>query len=336
MTSRTSTKARSRGRGAPRGRARWALSLLLSGLLVIGLGIWFVTRSPHGQSTDSAHPAGAADHAHDAISMPHLHGLSFSADGRQLIAPAHDGLRIFTDGQWSAPDLPAHDYMGYAATDNGFYSSGHPAPGSSLVNPLGLVKSSDGGATLTQLGFTGESDFHGMAVGYRSHAIYVINPAPNSRLGVGMYYSLDDGATWQPSAAQGVTQAPAQMTVHPTDPAMVALATEAELLLSIDYGNTFTPIAASSPVTAVTFSPDGTSLLYGGATLSAYDLASGTTTARTLPTLEAQDVLSYIAVNPVQLEELAIATFARDIYRSRDGGQTWSQIAHAGKGVAES
>lgn len=333
MASGSSTNTRPHSRRAVRSRAVWAVPLLIAGVLVLGLGIWVMTRPSGGQDVAPGHSVGAADHRHAGVSMPHLHGLGFSADGRRLIVPAHDGLRIFADGQWNAPDLPPHDYMGYAATDDGFYSSGHPAPGSSLVNPLGLVKSGDGGETLTQLGFSGESDFHAMAVGYRSHAIYVINPAPNSRLGIGMYYSLDDGTTWQPSAAQGITQAPIQLAVHPTDPAIVALATETALLLSTDYGDVFNLIAVSGPVTAVTFSSDGISLLYGGASLSAYDLASGTTKARRLPPLEAQDALSYIASNPAQPEELAVATFARHIYHSRDGGRIWTQIAHAGEGI---
>jgi hypothetical protein len=335
MASQKSAAPRPRGRSTVRSRTRWILPLLVGGLLVISIGIWFVTRPAARQTTNPAHPAGTGDHAHTSVSIPHLHGLSFSADGRQLIVPAHDGLRIYADGAWSAPDPPAHDYMGYASTDDGFYSSGHPAPGSSLINPLGLVKSSDGGETLTQLGFAGESDFHGMAVGYHSHAIYVINPAPNSRLAVGMHYSLDEGKSWQQSAAQGVTQAPIQLAVHPTNPAMVALATEAGLLLSTDHGNTFNPVDGSGPVTAVVFSPDGNNLLYGGTTLSAYDLAGGMITPRTLPALDAQDALSYMALNPAQPEKLALATVERHIYHSVDGDQTWTQIAHAGEGMAD-
>lgn len=334
MTSHKSSNPRPPVQHAAHRQSGWILLLLAGGLLVIAIGIWYGTRPAPSQTADPAHPVGIADREHTGVNIPHLHGLSFSADGRQLIVPAHDGLRIFANGAWSAPDLPAHDYMGYAATDNGFYSSGHPAPGSSLINPLGLVKSTDGGNVLTQLGFAGESDFHIMAVGYRSHTIYVINPAPNARLAAGLAYSRDDGRTWQRSAAQGITQAPIQLAVHPTDPAVVALATEAGLLLSTDYGNTFRAIDANGPVTAAAFSQDGTSLFYGTRTLSAYDFARGAITTRALPSLDAQDALSYIALNPAQSQELAVATFARHIYTSVDGGQTWKQIVHAGAGIA--
>ena len=158
--------------------------------------------------------------------MPHTHGLGFSADGSQIIVPAHDGFRIFADGVWQTPALPVHDYMGYAPTNDGFYGSGHPGPASQLVNPLGLVKSTDGGKTLDHLGFEGESDFHLMGVGYASHVIYVVNPAPNAKLQVGLFYSVDDGQQWQQSAARGLTVPPTQIAVHPCEAATVALATE--------------------------------------------------------------------------------------------------------------
>ncbi|MGH2537487.1 MAG: hypothetical protein ACRDHL_08850, partial [Candidatus Promineifilaceae bacterium] len=119
------------------------------------------------QGAGQAAEAIEAGQGQAAVEFPHIHGLGFSADGRQLFVPAHDGLRLFSNGQWQIPDAAGHDYMGYAPADDGFYSSGHPHPSSGLVNPLGLVKSNDGGQTLTRLGFEGESDFHLMGVGYQ-------------------------------------------------------------------------------------------------------------------------------------------------------------------------
>lgn len=267
------------------------------------------------------------------VTIPHLHGLGFSADGRQLIVPAHDGLRIVRDGKWQAPALPVNDYMGYAPTDTGFYSSGHPGPSTNLVNPLGIVKSTDGGKTLTTLAFEGESDFHLMGVGYHNHAIYVLNPAPNARLAAGLHYSLDDGKRWQQSAAQGLTSQPTQIAVHATDANMVALATEGGVVLSTDHGASFEPMGPAGVVTAVSFSPDGTKLLFGSTTLSNYDLGSQQVTTVPTPALQAQDAIAYIAVNPARPEEMAIASFGRNIFRSADSGKTWEQIARDGKGM---
>ena len=77
---------------------------------------------------------------------------------------------------------PQHDYMGFSATANRLYSSGHPAPGSGLVNPFGLIRSKDGGRTWDKLGLEGETDFHLLATAWNANAIYVWNPAPSSRM----------------------------------------------------------------------------------------------------------------------------------------------------------
>jgi hypothetical protein len=306
-----------------RALAALLLALLLAGCTGVGAG---ETPIPPDQSGTTAAAAGE-----DAnVQMLHIHGLGFAPDGRQLIVPAHDGLRIYVEGKWLIPDVPVHDYMGYTPSSDGFYSSGHPDPTSGLVNPFGLVKSIDGGKTLINLGFSGETDFHFMAVGYQNHAIYVGNPAANSQLQPGIHYSLDDGKTWQPSALQGLTAQPIQMAVHPLEANVVAMATEDGLFLSTDHGNSFTLIGEGGTVSAVAFISDGKALLFGYQQLSTYDLSAQQSTALSPPTIAAEDAIGYIAVNPVRADEIALATFGKDIYLSPDRGQSWTQIADDG------
>jgi len=264
-----------------------------------------------------------------AVQFRHIHGLSFSSDGSQLFVPAHDGLLVYENGRWLLPDLPVHDYMGYSGVDDGFFSSGHPGPGSNLVNPLGLVRSTDGGETFETLAFEGESDFHLMAAGYESHAVYVVNPAQNSRLPVGLHYTLDEGQTWQQSQASGISGGPIQLAVHPTEPGMVAVAAEGGLFLSNDYGDTFTRVGDAAPMTAVTFDLNGERLLFGYQGLFSYDLASGQINTFQVPAVTGDDAIGNIAINPVS-EQIAFATFARDIYLSEDKGQSWEAIAEQG------
>ncbi len=305
-------------------------TILITLLILVGCAVGGDAESPAASAPPGA---GASQEEQVAIDLPHIHGLGFSADGRQLIVPAHDGLRLFAGGRWQVPDVPAHDYMGFAPADDGFYSSGHPHPSAGLANPLGLVKSTDGGQTLVRMGFEGESDFHLMAVGYENHAIYVANPAPNSRLPAGLHYSLDDGQTWQQSALQGVNGQIGQIAVHPTNANVVALATEGGLFLSEDYGDSFGPVTGRGPATAVTFYPDGQQLLAGYTLLLVYDLATRHIGELPTPTLAAGDAVSYMAVNPARPAEIALATFSRDIYLSPDGGQSWQPIAQDGRTV---
>src|SRR3546814_19381151 len=72
--------------------------------------------------------------------------------------------------------------MGFATNREAFYSSGHHAAGSNLINPFGLIKSTDAGTTWRQLGLEGESDFHTLALSYETNTVYVLNYEPNTRM----------------------------------------------------------------------------------------------------------------------------------------------------------
>jgi len=281
--------------------------------IVVVAGIWLITRS-----------AGS-----EPVQIKHLHGLSFSNDGKQLIVPAHDGLVVYENGQWRVPNVPANDYMGYSASNDGFYSSGHPDRNVSRVNPFGLVKSNDGGKTLTALAFEGESDFHVMAVGYKSHAIYLWNPNANSTLSAGLHYSLDDAQTWTPSNAEGLAGDPIQLAAHPTEANIVAAATEVGLFASTDHGQTFQRIGDVAPITAVAFSITDSKLIFGYRDLQTYDLAQQNLDELATPPLAVDDGISNIAPNPLS-NAMAVATFGKNVFLSGGNNQPWTQIAWQG------
>jgi len=124
----------------------------------------------------------AATSAQAGVTLTHVHGLAYSADGKRLMIPSHHGLAVYENGKWSKAPGPQHDYMGFSATAKNLYSSGHPAPGSGMVNPFGLIRSKDGGKIWDKLGLEGETDFHLLATSWNTNAIYVWNPAPSSRM----------------------------------------------------------------------------------------------------------------------------------------------------------
>ena len=171
---------------------------------------------PHATGIASA-PADAAE----PVALTHIHGLAYSADGKRLMIPSHHGLALYETcgkGRWSKADGPAHDYMGFSATRDALYSSGHPAPGSGLVNPFGLIKSQDGGKTWRKLGLEGESDFHLLATSYGTNAVYVTNFGKNSRMNQpGLYYTENDGLKWTRAATNGLVGQIKSLAVHPDD-----------------------------------------------------------------------------------------------------------------------
>lgn len=75
-------------------------AILMIGAVVLALGLF------------SLRQEGATDRVVQ-VEIPHIHGLGFSSDGNRLLVPAHIGLLVYENNQWSQPDLPAHDYMGF-------------------------------------------------------------------------------------------------------------------------------------------------------------------------------------------------------------------------------
>jgi hypothetical protein len=272
--------------------------------------------------------------AHAQVTLVHVHGLAYSADGKRLMIPSHFGLAVYENGKWSKAPGPQHDYMGFSATSKSIYSSGHPAAGSNLVNPFGLLRSQDGGNTWEKLALEGESDFHVMATSWNTHAIYVWNPAPNSRMKqAGLHYTRNDGFSWTRVSAKGLEGNPYALGVHPDDPKSVAVASPDGVFESSDAGESFAKI---SPVqgAAVFFDLDGKHLWYGSydteARLARARLKGGPATQIKLPALT-KDAVSFIAQNPARRDEYAIATFNRDVYLSKDAGRSWKAIAERGE-----
>jgi len=295
-------------------------SLIPASLLVLSLGAVPMV------------PARAAE----AVTLTHVHGLSYSADGARIMIPSHHGLALYENGRWSKAAGPAHDYMGFSATRDALYSSGHPAPGSGLANPFGLIRSSDGGKTWNKLGLHGEADFHSLATSYGTNAVYVISHSANSRMPKpGIHYTKNDGLAWTRAAATGLGGEVKSLAVHPSNAAIIAAGASNGLYLSRDSARTFERIVEGPQVLAATFDLDGQHLWFsayaGKASLMRIALSAGAKPqALSTPPLPG-DAVAHIAQNPVRRDELAVATFKRDVFVSKDQGRSWTSIAQEGR-----
>ncbi len=270
-----------------------------------------------------------------AESLHHVHGLAYSADGKQLFIPAHYGIAVYNNGRWSKAPGPDHDYMGFSVTKEYFYSSGHPAQGTDLVNPLGLMRSRDAGRSWDKLGLEGEADFHLLATSYGANAVYVFNHHPNSRMKKnGIYATVNQGFSWRRAEAKGLDGDPISLAVHPTDNQVVAAATKSGGYVSSDGGDNFRPLIKGEQTLAVFFDHDGTNLwvsTYAGKPLlGRVEWKTGNNTNIALPPLE-RDAVAYVSQNPANRSEYAIATFERSVFVSKDQGKNWKQIADRGQ-----
>jgi len=273
--------------------------------------------------------------ADSAVTLTHVHGLSYSADGKNIFVPSHHGMAVYSGEKWGKAAGPENDYMGFSATKQFFYSSGHPAPGSGLANPFGLIKSSDGGKTWRKLGLEGEADFHQLATSYGTNAVYVVTHAPNSRMSKpGIHATVNDGFSWKHAVANGLEGQLISLAVHPTNNQIVAAGTKTGLFLSTDGGDNFKRLSGGEQVLSVFFDLDEKQLWFSSygdkPALTRIEWSSGKKTAISLPPLT-RDAVSHIAQNPVNPQEYVIATFERNVYLSKNLGKTWGQIANQGQ-----
>ncbi|WP_166240130.1 F510_1955 family glycosylhydrolase [Paenibacillus turpanensis] len=307
---------------------KWATLLSLSALVVSGVVVFNANKT--GEVSEPR--------LLDRISIDHAHGMSYSADGSKLFFAVHDGLRVYENGQWSLPAGEKHDYMGFSMVDDGFYSSGHPAPGSNKKNPFGIVKSTNEGESFEPLALYGEIDFHGMSVGYQSHAIYVFNPLPNQAMSeLGLHYSTDEAKSWTKSKVEGLVGQPATLAVHPTDSGTMAVGTDQGIFVSTNYGDSFTRISSIGEGTSVFFNLKGT--LYAAGiqlepSLVAIDLARGSIQNLNIPPMT-NDAIAFIGQHPARPNEMAIMTFQNDAYVTQDGAATWTSIIAKGRGTSK-
>lgn len=271
----------------------------------------------------------------ETVTLRHVHGLGYSSDGNRLMIPSHDGLAVYGGGRWSKAPGPEHDYMGFAVTRNFIFSSGHPAPGTGLANPFGLIRSRDGGQSWTKLGLEGEADFHVMAAGYANDAVYVYGPTPNSRMPrPGIYRMIGQGLGWRRANGRGLQGEVHTLAVHPTDARTFAVATSAGVFLSRNGGDELKPIMEGAQALAACFTLDGDSLWFGALDgkpgLFRVDLGNGARDELGLPPL-GRDAVAYIAQNPARRTEFAIATVERSVFLTPDAGKTWKRIAERGR-----
>ena len=187
-----------------------------------------------GTTTGTASTTAAA-----GLPSSHVHGLSVNPASDQVLLATHDGLFDLTKSP-AARIGDINDLMGFtAAADQGvFYASGHPGPGSDMPNPMGLVRSADGGKTWEQLSRQGESDFHALATAKSGIVAYD-----------GTLLTSPDGKTWSPATAGFV---PAVLAGNPETDTVLAT-TRDGLHRSTDGGKTWQLNTAAPIIQFVAF-----------------------------------------------------------------------------------
>jgi hypothetical protein len=273
----------------------------------------------------------------DSNVIDHIHGIGYPANGDILLVATHHGPITFDGDTWKQANSQRHDYMGFQAVSQGFYSSGHPEPDSTLEDPIGLVKSVDLGENIEQLAFYGEVDFHYLAAGYATNRVYVINPMPVKGLEAGLHYTDDDGETFVHRAMNGFdSEKASNLAAHPEVKDLVMIGSESGLSVSTNAGEDFSSELIGSYVTYVTV---GKEVGYVAriekekVELVEFDLDNYEESLLSLPEIEGDNPITFIAPHPMNEQELSIVTLQNDIYVTKDSGKSWIAIIEKGKVV---
>ncbi|MFL0411168.1 F510_1955 family glycosylhydrolase [Microbacterium paludicola] len=260
----------------------------------------------------------AEDPDHDTqVALEHIHGLASDPETGGLLIASHGGIyqldALTPSAEMSGP-VAGNDFdaMGFTAVGGALYASGHPGPNSPNhfgAQNLGLVRSDDNARTWTNVAFTGEADFHDLAVSESDpDRIYANN--------FGIVYRSDDGGrTWN----DGVGVDARDMLADPDDSDTVYATTPEGLYVSRDAGATF-ELDETAP-RMVLIATNSLGLLVGTSfdNTLVYQLPSGEWATGG----EYEGAAQALTVTPG--DEIALVD-QRGVVTTRDFGTTWEEI----------
>lgn len=183
-----------------------------------------------GSRSDSAAPSPSA------TVFGHVHGIALNTADETVYVASHNGVFRIVDG---TPRLVAdrrQDTMGFTISGPDlFLASGHPAPGTTAANPLGLIRSTDRAATWSTLSFGGEEDFH--SIDATSRYVYAYSSA-------GQVLASTDGRTWDPILRAQLID----IAVDPRGPTRLVATTNTGKVIAFSKGKKPSTLPAAPPL----------------------------------------------------------------------------------------
>jgi len=242
-------------------------------------------------------------------SVSHIHHVKVIEN--KVLVLTHEGLfELVGENDMKLVGKDRIDVMGFTSLGKVLVASGHPAIGSKMPNPIGLVKSLDGGLTWKAISLVGKVDFHFLE-GAGSD-LY----GADSQTGKFMY-SADSGQTWRTLGTNTFTD----IAVSPEIPAMAIAIKNSELLLTRNAFESTTKIKNSLKITQIEWRKSG---LYA---LSGKTLYKSTNSGKTWTKLNTfKGVLGILSAS----DQLMLVTVGPDIYTSTNSGESFKKIFQSG------
>lgn len=266
----------------------------------------------------------------------HIHAIGVNPQNPEVVYLAtHHGIIIRSpEGEWLQLGEDRSDLMGFAIHPEDqtlLYRSGHPGPGHDAGghHNLGFEVSSDGGATWQRRSMEGV-DFHALAITPSQPEVFYGLATSGQQ---GLFKTEDGGDSWTALPAEGLTDMPFKLVVHPQNPDHIFATTQGGLFNSRDGGETWSIISATAdaPLTTLVVLPEGEQNRWIGyqITPSTESLVSSQDEGQFWEPLgqsEMNGLVLHMASAPSDPSMLYAATAQNQVYQSRDGGATWTVL----------
>lgn len=251
---------------------------------------------------------GLAHHASAATldSVSHIHHVKVV--GSKILVLTHEGLyELARKNNMKLVGKEKIDVMGFASLGNVLIASGHPAVGSKMPNPIGVMKSLDGGLTWKPISLVGKVDFHFLE-GAGSD-LY----GADSQTGK-LMYSADSGKTWRTLGASTFTD----IAVSPKLSGTAIAISNSELLFTENALKSTTKIKGTLTMTQIEWVKSG---LYA---LSGSSLYKSTNSGKTWTKLTTfKGVPGILSAS----DQLMLVTVGSDIFTSNNEGKSFRKIS---------
>jgi photosystem II stability/assembly factor-like uncharacterized protein len=239
-------------------------------------------------------------------SVSHIHHVKVIEN--KILVLTHEGLfELVGKNDMKLVGKDRIDVMGFTSLGKLLFASGHPAIGSKMPNPIGLVKSLDGGLTWKSVSLVGKVDFHFLEGAGTD--LY----GADSQTGK-LMYSSDSGKTWKDLGENTFTD----IAVSPKMSGMAIAIKDSELLLTEQAFKSTTKIKNTLKITQIEWRKSG---LYGLGGSSLYKSTNSGKTWTKLSTFKG--VPGILSAS----DQMMLVTVGSDIYTSNNEGKSFKKIS---------
>jgi photosystem II stability/assembly factor-like uncharacterized protein len=239
-------------------------------------------------------------------SVSHIHQIKVVE--KKVLVLTHEGLyELAGMNNMKLIGKDKIDVMGLTSLGKVLVASGHPAQGSKMPNPIGLVRSTDGGLSWKALSLVGKVDFHSLE-GAGSELYGADSQSGN------LLYSADTGKTWRSLG----TNTFMDIAVSPKMPGTAIAIKNFELLFTDNAFKSSTKIKNTLEITQIEWRNSGLYALSGKTLYKSLD--TGKTWTKLSTFKGATGILS-------ASDQLMLVTVSADIYTSANSGKSFKQIS---------